>query len=136
MMLSTVAISLPIADRRASHRFYCRLLNREAIGTPAADGVPEPLQFALNDGTRLLMAPRGGFGLVIGDREVAPPGQSEVVLSLQAGSPADVDALVVRAREAGAAIVAEPAEQPWGYSGTFADLDGHVWMVTCAPLPG
>jgi predicted lactoylglutathione lyase len=136
MLLSTVAVSLPIADRRTAHEFYRRLLGREAIGEPAADGVPEPLQFALNDGMRLLMAPTGGFARVIGERQVAPPEQSEMVLSMGAESDADVDEVVERALAAGAALVSAPAARPWGYTGAFADPDGHVWMVTSAPLPG
>jgi uncharacterized glyoxalase superfamily protein PhnB len=35
----------------------------------------------------------------------------------------------------GAQVVAEPEEQPWGYAGTFADPDGHLWMVTAKPIP-
>ena len=131
-----VVVSLPIADRRTSHAFYTRLLGREALGEPVQDGVPEPLQFALNDGMRLLMAPTGGFASVIGGREVAQPGQSELVLSLGADTDAGVDALVDRARQAGAEVITEPGAQPWGYAGTFADPDGHVLMITSAPLPG
>jgi hypothetical protein len=41
-----------------------------------------------------------------------------------------------RARGAGAQIVREPAQQPWGYSAAFADPDGHLWRVTpLAALP-
>ena len=67
---------------------------------------------------------------------MAQPGQSEFVLSLGADTDAGVDALVDRAREAGAEVITEAGAQPWGYAGTFADPDGHVWMVTSAPLPG
>jgi predicted lactoylglutathione lyase len=121
-----VIVSLPIADRQASFRFYGEGLGFEAIGEPASDGVPEPLQFALNDGVRLMLVPRGGFGWVIGDHEVAEPGHSECVLNLEG----DVDETIERARRAGGRIVAEPEQQPWGYVGTFADPDGHLWMVT------
>ncbi|MFI5428447.1 VOC family protein [Aeromicrobium sp. UC242_57] len=37
--------------------------------------------------------------------------------------------MIERARQAGARIVAEPAQQPWGYTGTFADPDGHLWAT-------
>jgi uncharacterized protein len=124
--VSPIIVSLPIADRQASFRFYGEGLGFEALGEPAGDGVPEPLQFALNDGLRLMLVPRTGFGWVIGDHEVAEPGRSECVLSLNG----DVDETIERARRAGARIVAEPARQPWGYVGTFADPDGHLWMVT------
>ena len=40
-----------------------------------------------------------------------------------------MDAFFDRARAAGATVVAEPEQKPWGYTGTFADPDGHLWMV-------
>ncbi|RKQ90975.1 hypothetical protein C8N24_0791 [Solirubrobacter pauli] len=126
MAYAPVVVSLPIADRRASHAFYAEVLQLQAFGAPADDGVPEPLQFALNDGVHLMLIPRGGFGWVIGDRDAAARGQVETVLSLTG----DVDAVIERARRAGGEIVTEPARQPWGYTGTFADRDGHLWMVT------
>lgn len=101
----------------------------------AADGVPEPLQFALNDGVRLMLVPADGFGWVIGDHEVAQRGHSECVLSLVTETQTGVDELIKRAQQAGADIVTEPAQQPWGYAGAFADPDGHVWMVTPEPVP-
>jgi len=126
MAYSPVVVSLPIADRRTSSAFYSAVLGLDPFGDPADDGVPEPLQFALNDGLHLMLVPKGGFGWVIGDRSAAKHGQIESVLSLSG----DVDALIARARAAGAEIVTEPAQQPWGYTGTFADPDGHLWMVT------
>jgi uncharacterized protein len=135
MSLSPVLISLPIADRRTSMKFYREALRLDAIGEPAEDGVPEPLQFALNDGVRLMLIPSVGFGWVIGDHEVAQRGHSECVLSLNVGTEAGVDELVERAQSAGAEIVAEPGRQPWGYTGAFADPDGHVWMVTAEVFP-
>ena len=135
MPYSPVVVSLPIADRRSSLAFYSEALGLEAVGEPAEDGVPEPLQFALNDGVRLMLIPTGGFGWVIGDREVAEPDRSECLLSLGRDSDAGVNDLIERAKRAGASVVTEPGQQPWGYSGAFADPDGHVWMVTSEPLP-
>jgi predicted lactoylglutathione lyase len=135
MPYSPVVVGLPIADRPTSFRFYRDGLGFDPVGTPADDGVPEPLQFALNDGVLLMLIPTGGFGWVIGEHEVAPAGQSECVFSLRAGGDAEVDAMIERARRAGAGIVTEPGPQPWGYAGAFADPDGHVWMVTSAAFP-
>jgi uncharacterized protein len=127
---SSVVVSLPIADRRTSCAFYSEALGLEAIGEPAADGVPEPLQFDLNDGIRLTLVPTRGFGWVIGDREVAPRGHCECVLMLRREDRRGVTELFERARDAGAQSVSEPSQQPWGYSGVFADPDGHLWLVT------
>ncbi len=54
MSLSSVIISLPVADRQTSYAFYRAALGLEAFGEPADDGVPEPLQFAVNDGLTLM----------------------------------------------------------------------------------
>jgi uncharacterized glyoxalase superfamily protein PhnB len=62
-------------------------------------------------------------------------GQVECLLSLGAATDAEVDSVVARAARAGAEVVSSPARQPWGYVGTFADPDGHLWMVTAEPLP-
>ena len=135
MTLDPFLISLPIADRPRSHAFYTEALGLETIGEPADDGVPEPLLFVLNDQTRLMLVPTEGFGWVIGERDVAADGVSECVLGISAGTDAEVEAIVERARRAGATVGAEPAPQPWGYASTFSDPDGHLWTVTSAPLP-
>lgn len=134
MLQPPLIVSLPIADRPTSFAFYRDVLELEPIGAPAEDDVPEPLQFALGAGARLMLVPRDGFGWVTGDQDVAAPGTSECLLSLAAADESGVDRLVDRAAAAGAAVVIAPAAQPWGYAGTFADPDGHLWMVV-AGLP-
>jgi uncharacterized protein len=109
-----VVISLPIADRPRSYDFYRRALGLKAVGEPADDGVPEPLQFVVNAGVRVLLAPRAGFGRTIGDGQVAPPGHHECLLVIGAATEADTDALVERAVAEGAELVTPPGPQPWG----------------------
>lgn len=132
MRLTSVTLSLPIADRRASYAFYGAGLGLDAVGELADDGVPEPLQLELNDGVRLMLIPTGGFGWVTAGRDPAGPGQVECLISHDPGSPQGVDEFVERARVAGAEVVTEPGPQPWGYAATFADPDGHLWMITSA----
>jgi predicted lactoylglutathione lyase len=137
MTYEPLLISLPVADRIRAHAFYRDGLGLDAIaGEPGDDGVPEPLMFALNPMTRLMLVPTGGFGWVIGDRHVADVGTSECVLGIGAATDDGVEEIVERARRAGATVAAEPAPQPWGYAASFADPDGHVWTVTSAELPG
>ena len=103
MIYSPLLISLPTADRVRAHAFYRDALGLEAVGEPADDGVVEPLLFVLNADTRLMLVPTGGFGWVIGDREVAEPTTSECVIGLVATSEAGVNEIVERARQAGSA---------------------------------
>jgi hypothetical protein len=46
----------------------------------------------------------------------------------------DVDALLERAAAAGATVIEEPHDRPWGiYSGYFQDIDGHLWEIIWNP---
>ena len=130
-----VIVCLPTADRQVSHAFYRDGLGLEPFGPLADDGVPEPLQFDLNAGVRIMLIPSGGFGWVIGDHEVAAKGTSECIVSLSAETESGVDELVARAAAAGATVVTDPTQQPWGYEGTFADPDGHLWQVIAGTFP-
>ncbi len=63
---------------------------------------------------------RGGFG--------------GVTLAHNVRSPAEVDRVMEEARSAGASITREVGETFWGgYSGAFADPDGHPWEVAHNP---
>jgi len=131
---TTVVVCLPIADRRASFAFYRDGLGLEPVGEPAEDGVPEPLQFALNDGLRVMLIPAGGFDRITGDHDTAPNGSSECVLTVATNTDDGVAELIDRARAAGGTIVTAAGPQFWGYAGAFADLDGHIWMVRSEAL--
>jgi predicted lactoylglutathione lyase len=134
MSQSPIVLCLPIADRPTSFAFYRDGLGFEPIGEPADDGVPEPLQFFLGEGVRIMLIPTGGFGWITGDHDVAPPGTSECVVAISASTDEGVDHFIERARRAGADIVAEPGQKDWGYAAAFADPDSHVWMVTAEVL--
>jgi uncharacterized protein len=134
--ISPFLLCLPTADRVRAHTFYREALGLEAVGELADDGVPEPLVFVVNDATSLMLIPTGGFGWVAGDNAVAEPGTSECVLGITADRDAEVDAIVERARAAGATVSAEPGPRPWGYAATFSDPDGHLWTVTAGTLAG
>jgi predicted lactoylglutathione lyase len=61
--------------------------------------------------------------------ETVPDGWGGFTLGYAVAGPADVDALCDQAAEAGATITRAPVEKPFGYSGTFADPDGHIWEI-------
>lgn len=130
MRTGPAIISVATDDRRRAFDFYRAALDFVAIGELADDGVPEPLQFELNAGVNLMLIPRDGFRSVTGDHVVAENGTSECLLGISVSSDGDVDGLLARAGRAGATIVSGPGSQPWGYTGSFADPDGHLWEVT------
>ncbi|ATB48707.1 VOC family protein [Corallococcus macrosporus] len=124
-----VVVSLPTRDLARAFRFYREGLGFRLVAEPADGSMPEPVHFSLNAGVSLMLIPTGGFGWVAGGNTVAEQGVSECILSLSLATEAEVDAFVAKARAAGAGIPSEPGRKPWGYSGTFKDPDGHVWML-------
>jgi len=49
-------------------------------------------------------------------------------------SPAEVDAIITAAADAGATVTRSPADTFYGgYAGCFTDLDGHVWEIAHNP---
>jgi hypothetical protein len=124
-----VVVGLPVSDRPTSSRFYRTFLDRPPVGEPQDDGEPEPLQFVVNDGLRLMLIPRGGFGWVVGDAQVTSAGTVEVLLSRDAADDTAVHRLTDAAVAGGGRVVVAPQAQPWGYAAVVADPDGHLWQV-------
>lgn len=57
-----------------------------------------------------------------------------VAMAHNLDSPAEVDALLQQAEAAGANIIKPAQAADWGgYSGHFADPDGHLWEEACNP---
>jgi len=66
---------------------------------------------------------------------IARDGFRGVTLAHNARSRDDVVAIIRRAEQAGARVVKEPQETFWGgFSGYFADPDGHYWEVAWGPM--
>jgi predicted lactoylglutathione lyase len=65
------------------------------------------------------------------DTGVAAPGDGwgGFTLGYAVGGPSEVDALCDAAVTAGATVTRAPVEKPFGYSGVFADPDGHTWEI-------
>jgi predicted lactoylglutathione lyase len=67
----------------------------------------------------------------IGGHPIANTSQSnEVLFSIGAASPAEVDAMAKKAVDAGGTLYGKPGyKDGWMYGCGFADLDGHRWNV-------
>ncbi|GAB7038350.1 MULTISPECIES: VOC family protein [Catenuloplanes] len=127
----TFSVCIPIADRRVAYDFYTGGLGFAPAGEVAADGIPEPLQFDVGGGVRIMMVPHGGFEWAIGERRMTDGTTVGCLLTLDVPGPADVTEVFERAVAAGAAPIVTPQTQPWGtVTATFADPDGNLWEVT------
>jgi uncharacterized glyoxalase superfamily protein PhnB len=68
-------------------------------------------------------------------RPDAELGTGAVTLAQNFATTADVDAAFAAALDAGATALKAPEAVFWGgYSGYWADLDGHVWEVAMNPF--
>ncbi|WP_295857526.1 VOC family protein [uncultured Xylophilus sp.] len=59
---------------------------------------------------------------------------TEVLICLSCDSREEVDALVAKARAAGATVPRPPQDHGFMYGHGFTDLDGHMWELTYMDL--
>jgi uncharacterized glyoxalase superfamily protein PhnB len=69
---------------------------------------------------------------VLGEQPAAEAGLSECLLQYSCDEDDEVDVVIERAEKAGATVVLRPEKKSWGYTGSFTDPDGHLWVVTNA----
>ncbi|MBB5351467.1 hypothetical protein HNR46_001704 [Haloferula luteola] len=121
-------ITLGVRDFDRSVRFY-----REGLGLPQMDSPPGVAFFTLNGSWLALY----GWDALAEDAQMAPHGEGFRGFSLahNVSTEEEVDALFEKAVGAGATRVKSPQKVFWGgYSGYFADPDGHLWEIAHNPL--
>jgi len=120
-------ITLGVSDLARSIAFY-----EEGLGLPRMDFDGDVAFFPLT-GTWLGLYGREALAADAGI-EAEGHGFRGVALAHNVGSREEVDRLVAQAVAAGARLVKEPEDVFWGgYSGYFADPDGHLWEVAWNP---
>jgi len=127
-------ITLAVDDLERAVAFYrdgLGLATKGIIGTAIENGAVA--FFNLQSGLRLSLWPRTSLSA---DSTLPAQGRSSIEFSLahNVDSPAEVDAVMKQAADAGARIV-KPAQPTFygGYAGYFLDLDGHLWEVAFNP---
>jgi catechol 2,3-dioxygenase-like lactoylglutathione lyase family enzyme len=121
-------ITLGVRDFDRALRFY-----RDGLGwTLSAASQGDFCAFPMG-GVVLALYP---LELLAGDAEPCSPGRfSGVELAHNCKSKAEVDEVLQTAREAGATDVRLAQDTAWGgYSGGFADPEGHRWEVAWNPF--
>jgi predicted lactoylglutathione lyase len=116
-----------VADVERATAFY------RALGwQPSSASVPGRVTFFGLEGAILSLWSRDDLAAE-GNVDRGVPGANSLAVNLE--SRTEVDAAFERIREAGGRITAPPVETDWGgYSGYFADPDGHLWEVAHNPF--
>lgn len=121
-------ITLGVADLAASTAFY------EKLGFEKSSASQESVTFFKLKGTVLGLFGRAALAADAGVEE-AGSGFRAVTLSHNLASEAAVDEAFAHALACGATAVKQPEKVFWGgYSGYFADPDGHLWELAYNPF--
>lgn len=129
MMNRLNLITLGTKNILESHAFFKSLGFETSIrGTESNPSII----FFRNEGTRIALYPAEELAKDVNQEN--PPtisgGFSGITLAYNAKSMKEVDAVMERAKLAGATIQKEPVKNEWGgYGGYFTDLDGYYWEV-------
>jgi uncharacterized protein len=121
-------VTLGVQDLARSRAFYC-----EGLGFHASSSSNDGIVFLDAGGVVLSLYRRK---LLADDANLpsAGSGFGGVTFARNVGSRAEVDAALEMAKRAGASILKPAQEAFWGgYSGYFADPDGHTWEVAHNP---
>ena len=120
-------VTLGVADVARSTAFY------DALGWDRSEDSNDSVSFYRLAGAALSLY---GLEALAEDAQVAPErnGFSGVAAAINLESAAAVDAGLAAAAAAGATILKPAQTAFWGgYSGYFADPDGHTWEVAHNP---
>src|SRR6478609_3201140 len=136
-------ITLAVRDLEASLAFYrdgLGLQTEGIIGTEfkgdETHASGDAVMFELENGLILALYGRANLSLDANEPAGVPGGTASTEFSIGhlVQSKEEVDALLARAKAAGATVTEAPYERPWGiYSGYFKDPDGHLWEIIWNP---
>lgn len=129
MGLRLSLVTLGVGDVEASARFY------EALGPVRGAPSNDSVVFFDMDGVILALYGRAALATDARLADDRGSGFSGVTLAWNCRSEAEVDGALEAAFTAGGRVV-KPAEKVFwgGYSGYFADPDGHLWEVAHNPF--
>lgn len=123
-------ITLGVDDLPRAVAFY-----RDVVGWQPASVVDDDVAFFDLDGFILALWLRRSLAADLGAGDAERGRFEAVALAYNARSHEEVDTIFTSLADRGARIAKPPVETDWGgYSGYFADPDGHHWEVAFNPF--
>ncbi len=122
-------VTLGVEDFQRSLNFY-----QNGLGWKTSSASTENIAFFQLGGIVFALYPRDKLAE---DVTITPEGHgfSGITLAYNAKNKAEVDEVLRNVEKLGAKIVKKAQKVFWGgYSGYFADLDGHLWEVAWNPF--
>ncbi|WP_316803222.1 VOC family protein [Pedobacter nototheniae] len=127
-MTKSLWINLPVKDVNKSKVFFTQL------------GFKLNLQYGSREDSACFLVGESNFVVMLFEENLFtslinadvpdPKSGSEVMFSIDAESPEEVNEIAKKVTDAGGTIFSEPQEnQGWMYGCAFQDLDGHRWNV-------
>lgn len=133
-MISGVYVNLPVADVKRSRAFFEGLglaINEQFSGEQA-------VSVTLGPSSAAMLLDRAFFQTFTPRPAAFGHDATEVLVALQLGGRAQVDAMVEAALAQGGTEPRAAQDHGFMYSRAFADLDGHIWepfWMNDAPPP-
>jgi uncharacterized protein len=126
-------VTLGVADLARARKFYCK-----GLGWKESSASQPAVSFIDAGGVVLGLFGRHALAedACLADAPPSPPGAFEgITLAHNVRSKQAVDKVLAEAVKAGAALLKPGQDVFWGgYSGYFADPDGHAWEVAWNPF--
>ena len=123
-------VSLGVVDLAASRRFY-----EQGLGWKVSSASNDSIVFIDMGGVVLGLYGRDELADDAQLPHRAPGAFGGFALAHNVRTQEDVDRVIAEAQAAGATILKAPEKVFWGgYSGYFADPDGHPWEVAWNPF--
>ena len=122
-------LTLGVSDLKQAIRFY-----EGVLGWKKADS-PDGVAFFQAGGVIFGLFPHEELARDMKMPAAALPGYRGITIAYNARSEAEVDRIFADLKAKGVKIIKPPEKVFWGgYSGYFADIDGHHWEVAFNPF--
>lgn len=125
MTVQVTSVMLGVEDLGRSKTFYA-----DGLGCALAQDHPNFVSFDLGDGSSSLALYEREAAAADAGVPAAGSGFRGVSFHHLVATPADVDAAMAKAADAGGTIVRKAEASQWGgYFGYFSDPDGYLWKI-------